>query len=122
MERHSSHEQEPSQQYEPNYSLTNAEVDELSSRLFTEKVGESRAEHRYIVIELSGASEYANIARNIERRVFEVTFPSNNAQMLTETYKPYEESSRFFVSIDRTTKQATYDTSTNISSLGVSGL
>lgn len=92
---------------QPNYALSNEQVDDLTARLFVDRASETPTNFRYIAIELSGDSEYANIARNIERRVFEVTFPSNNAEMLAETYGPYDQSSRFFVSIDRTTKQAT---------------
>lgn len=58
----------------------------------------------FITVELLGDDEFSDLARDIERRVFE-TFFGNDAQEMAQEYGPYEQSSRFFLFIDCMNKQ-----------------
>lgn len=85
----------------PNYSLSSADVKQLTEELLAERVPEAMPEdERFITIELGPGSRFANIGRHIEAVVFQEAF-KNNAQEMAQAYLPYEDNSRFFVSVDR---------------------
>jgi len=85
----------------PNYSLPAADVKQLTEELLAERVPETVPEdERFITIELGPGSRFANIGRHIEAVVFQEVF-KNDAQEMTQAYLPYEDNSRFFVSVDR---------------------
>src|SRR5665647_1352761 len=85
----------------PNYSLSSADVKQLTGELLAERVPEAILEdERFITIELGPGSQFANIGRHIEAVVFQEAF-ENDAQELAQAYLPYEDNSRFFVSVDR---------------------
>lgn len=85
----------------PNYSLSSANVKQLTDELLSERVPETALEdERFITVELGPGSPFANIGRYIEGVVFQEAF-KNDAQALAGAYLPYEDSSRFFVSFDR---------------------
>lgn len=57
------------------------------------------AADRFTCFEIEGVDAFANIARQVEREVFEAAF-GNDPVMLTDEYAPYEESSVFFLAVD----------------------
>ncbi len=61
---------------------------------------------RYVCYEVAGDSRYARIGRVLERTVFEDAF-DNDAVQMQEEYTPYEQHSRFFISIDVESKRPT---------------
>jgi hypothetical protein len=84
------------------YDLSADEVAALTGELLASLAGTWPERYRYVGIELSGGSRFSNIARHIERVVFDDCFGNDSAQMMAE-YGPYEAASVFFVSIDRST-------------------
>jgi hypothetical protein len=98
---------EPQEHSGPSYALSEERIHQLTAELFAERGSDTPKEYRYVAIEVSGESTYANIWRHIEREVFEATFPGNDAEKLTKEYSTYESASRFFISIDRTLQEAT---------------
>ncbi len=85
------------------YDLSEDEVATLTAELLASLAGAWPDRYRYVGIELPGQSRFSNIARHIERVVFEDCFGNDAAEMTAE-YGPYEAASVFFVSIDRTTQ------------------
>jgi hypothetical protein len=53
---------------------------------------------------VSGCSEFSDIARYVECRVFHEAFPGNDATFMAREYGPYERASFFFLSVDRAEK------------------
>lgn len=90
----------------PDYEMSKQDIDELSVELFDERAVDTPEKYEYITIEVEGSSKFANIGRHIEREVFEVEFPGNDAEMFAKSYGPYDQASRFFISIDRISKRA----------------
>lgn len=85
------------------YDLTTDEVAALTAELLASLAGAWPDRYRYVGIELPGQSRFSDIARHIERVVFEDCFGNDAAEMTAE-YGPYEAASVFFVSIDRSTE------------------
>jgi hypothetical protein len=83
------------------YDLSESETNELTHEfLRTKTIGATTgAPDRFVCFEIEGSDPFANIARQIEREVFEETF-GNDAAMMTDEYGPYEESSLFFLAVD----------------------
>ena len=54
-----------------------------------------------IYYKLEGADPYADIARTVERQVFEEAF-GNTTDKMEEAYGPYEYQSKFFLAVNRT--------------------
>jgi hypothetical protein len=79
------------------YDLSESETNDLTEEFLHTKtvpVGD-----RFVCFEIEGTDPFANIARQIEREVFEDTF-GNDPAMLTNEYRRYEESSLFFLVVD----------------------
>ena len=57
-----------------------------------------------IVCYLVDDNDVANVARSVERQVFEKAF-DNDASEMTKIYGPYEGASLFFLSVDTTTQR-----------------
>jgi hypothetical protein len=92
--------------YEPQpfncrYDLSQDDVQLLTERMLSER--RSPFPDRYVCIELDGMDEYSNIARTLEREIFEEAF-NNDADEMKAEYGPYEPASRFFLSVDTETK------------------
>lgn len=87
---------------QPRYDLSEDEVQQLTEQLINDKKPNSDA--RIICYSLDKADPFANIARTIEREIFEQYF-GNDADKMKEEYGPYESQSRFFLSVDTETKQ-----------------
>ena len=91
------------------YDMSEDELRFMTAALLQEKRaeqpdGEFAAQH--ICVEVHGSSQYSNIGRQIEREVFEESFGNDSSEMANE-YGPYEESSRFFITIDTQTATPT---------------
>jgi hypothetical protein len=79
------------------YDLSESETNDLTEEFLHTKtvpVGD-----RFACFEIEGTDPFSNIARQIEREVFEDTF-GNDPAMLTNEYRRYEESSLFFLVVD----------------------
>lgn len=85
----------------PRYDLTVAEMEALASDLLVEKSSELVSQEAVECFVIEHDSKYANLARSIEREVFEKYF-GNNANEMAAEYGPYETQSIFFVSVDKT--------------------
>jgi GNAT superfamily N-acetyltransferase len=88
------------------YVLTPEEATRITNDILDESVDKVGPEHRYVVMELEKGDPRANLARQIERTVFEDEF-GNDATEMVDMYGPYESASRFFISVDRQKRQAT---------------
>lgn len=84
----------------PNYNADQIDVSHLTRLLLSDKAVERLPDgSRFATIEVEPGSKFANIGRYIESRVFMQTF-GNTPETLQESYAPYEDSSRFFLSVD----------------------
>jgi len=81
------------------YMRTESDIETLTSRLIDRFPGATDA--RYVCYRIAGTDEASDIARNVERAVFESTFAGNDAQFMAREYGPYEDASLFFLSVDR---------------------
>lgn len=78
------------------YDMSDPERDALTERfLSTKKLGCSR----YACFAIEGTDPFANIARQLEREVFEQSWGNDSATMKKE-FGPYDESSVFFMAVD----------------------
>ncbi len=80
------------------YTLPRGQVQELTAQLLQARP--SRSDSNFICYELDSASHYTPIGQFVEARVFEAAF-GNTPEDMQREYGPYEEASRFFVTIDR---------------------
>lgn len=87
---------------EPRYDLDDGELHALSSQLLSER--EPVTSDKVVCYRLEKGSAYENVARSIEREVFEKYFGNTSEEMRKE-YGPYEDQSIFFLSIDQELKQ-----------------
>lgn len=89
------------------YDLSPEEMAHRTSELLRER--EPVSDDRFVCYMLDGQNErgtyFSDIARSIEREVFERRFPGNDAEGMQSEYRPYESQSVFFLSIDRETEQ-----------------
>lgn len=83
------------------YDLSDSELKQLTGQLLEERLPESN--ESVICYRLDNDSPYANVARSVEREVFEKYF-GNDAEVMTREYGPYEDQSIFFLSIDQDSK------------------
>lgn len=90
----------------PRYCLSSDDELLLTAELLNERAFNVPTDHRYLAIEVIGMSKYADLGRNIERKVFDASF-GNGAQKMSQEYGPYEAASKFFISIDRATGKPT---------------
>jgi hypothetical protein len=91
------------------YDMSEDEVRFMTAALLQdrrEKLPNGEFPDRYVCMEVDGRTQYANIGRQIEREVFEESFGNDASEMMTE-YGPYEEHSRFFITIDTQTATPT---------------
>jgi hypothetical protein len=78
------------------YDMSDAERDALTEQfLATKKLGCAR----FACFKLEGPDRFANIARQVERAVFEDSW-GNDAATMKKEYGPYDESSIFFMVVD----------------------
>ncbi|GAA2850800.1 hypothetical protein Acy02nite_34150 [Actinoplanes cyaneus] len=80
------------------YALDDATLSELCA---TALAGHA-SENRFVALALAPHDPLADVARTVERMVFEESFGLDEAAMLAE-YTPYEEQSYFFLILDRET-------------------
>lgn len=80
------------------YTLSDADLDRLSRRLLAEQPPKVR--DALIVYRLDGTDELSNLARHIEREVFEESFGNDDGQM-RQIYGLYEDVSIFFLAVDQ---------------------
>ena len=83
------------------YDLCDEERNELTREFLSVKALFVR--ERFACFQIEGTDPFANIARQVEREVFEDSWGNDSATMKKE-YGPYDESSVFFVVIDMKTK------------------
>jgi hypothetical protein len=79
------------------YNLTAPETNELTHTFLRAK--SLPAGERFVCFELDGNDRFANIARQVEREVFQDSWGNGPATMKKE-YGPYDESSVFFLAVD----------------------
>ncbi|KAK8070488.1 hypothetical protein PG997_010691 [Apiospora hydei] len=80
------------------YTLSDADLDKLSRKLLAEQP--PKVTDALIVYRLDGTDELSNLARHIEREVFEETFGNDEGQM-RQIYGLYEDVSTFFLAMDQ---------------------
>lgn len=83
------------------YNLSDCETHELTEEFLSTKT--VAVPGRLLCFEIEGSDPFSNIARQVEREVFEERF-GNDPVMLTREYWPYEDSSLFFVALDTDAK------------------
>lgn len=81
------------------YDLSGEQISVLTKDLVEKKRFNSY--ERFVLYRVSGDSKYSDLGRQIERQVFEETFEGNDAEFMEREYGPYEHSSLFFLSVDR---------------------
>jgi hypothetical protein len=78
------------------YDMSDHERDALTARfLSTKKLGCNR----FACFAIEGDDPFANIARQVEREVFEDSW-GNDAQTMAQEYGPYDDASVFFMAVD----------------------
>ncbi|ORY60114.1 uncharacterized protein BCR38DRAFT_443981 [Pseudomassariella vexata] len=87
--------------YNPKFTLDHGELERLSHRLLAEQP--PRTQEQYICYLISGVDELSNIARHVERAVFEERFGLNDAKM-QKMYGGHDYASIFFVVMDQVNK------------------
>lgn len=84
------------------YTLSESELDALSSRLLAEQP--PRISDSLVLYRLEGTDELSNLGRHIERQVFEEKFRNNDADM-RRVYGDHEGASDFFLVMDRSIRR-----------------
>jgi hypothetical protein len=84
------------------YDLPSADIQALTNKLIATK--NSATDDRVVCYRFSGHSQFSDIARHIECKVFQESFAGNDAAFMTREYGPYERASTFFLSVERMTK------------------
>lgn len=79
------------------YDLTESETHDLTRQFLSTKLFAVR--DRFVCFEVPGGDAFANIARQVEREVFEDSW-GNDAATMKDEYGPYDESSLFFLVVD----------------------
>jgi hypothetical protein len=79
------------------YDLSEPKTAELTREFLKTKT--IAGSERFVCFRLEGSDPFSNIARQIEREVFEEEFGNDSATMAAE-YGPYEQSSVFFMTVD----------------------
>lgn len=87
------------------YMRTESDIEELTCRLIDRFPGAEDA--RYVCYRIAGTDEISDIARSVERTVFESTFAGNDAEFMAREYGPYEDASLFFLTVDRVKRRPT---------------
>ncbi len=90
----------------PTYSLSPEKVAEYTADLIDDpRTLEVPAKYQFAAIKVGSNEPQSNLARHLERVVFERAF-ENDAALMTEAYRPYEPASTFFIVLDRKNRQA----------------
>ncbi|KAK8103141.1 hypothetical protein PG984_016287 [Apiospora sp. TS-2023a] len=84
------------------YTLSDAYIERLSRRLLVEQP--PKVSDALIVYRLDGTDKFSNLARHIEREVFEESFGNDDGQM-RRIYGMYDDTSTFFLAMDQTTRR-----------------
>ena len=86
---------------EPDYNPINRE---LEATLIQEALAENhdlaKSDSQFAVLTLKGNSPYSNLARSLERQIFDHYF-QNSAEEMKKEYGQYENASSFFLMVDR---------------------
>lgn len=85
----------------PTYELSDEELQRLTDELIDMRTAEYSPEERFVSVVVNPQDPRSNVARHIERVVFEKRFKNNGAVELAEAYGPYESASTFFIVLDR---------------------
>ncbi|CAN5386440.1 hypothetical protein BH10PAT4_BH10PAT4_2780 [soil metagenome] len=96
--------QEKVAKIEPTYELSSDELYQLTNELINDKTLNIPERHRFVTVEVGPNEAYSNVARHIEQVVFRNDFGDDD---LKGEFETYEQSSRFFISIDRKEEKAT---------------
>lgn len=83
------------------YDLSDSQRDALTREFLSTQTctTTSSTRDRFVCFEIEGTDPFSNIARQLEREVFQASF-GNDPVMLTGEYASYEESSLFFLAVD----------------------
>jgi len=81
----------------PAYDLTASQTYELTQAFLSTRHLPSG--DRFVCFELEGTDRFANIARQLEREVFETSW-GNDPDTMKNEYGPYDDSSLFFLAVD----------------------
>ena len=94
------HSPAPSANFEPRYDLHPEQTEHITTEFLRRETAGMRG--RYVCIEVADGEEMSNVARGVEREVFEDTF-ENDASVMEEIYGSYDQEgiSTFFVGFDR---------------------
>jgi len=85
----------------PDYNPIPREVEKtMIADLLAQNNEVETSDSRYVVLNLGNRSPYANLARALECKIFNLRFGNDPAEMESE-YGSYEEASTFFLHIDR---------------------
>ncbi len=79
------------------YDLSAAQTELLTQRLLRTSARE--CSDRFACFEIEGTDPLSDIGRQVEREVFQDSF-GNDPEMLANEYRPYEDSSVFFLAVD----------------------
>jgi hypothetical protein len=85
------------------YDISDAQVSILVHNLLAERP--PLADSKFVCYQLGWDDPASDVARHVERVVFEKHFKNNDAEKMREEYGPYEHASLFFLTIDQTTKE-----------------
>ena len=86
----------------PRYDLSESETSLIVAGFIDRNP--ARRQDRFGYYKVSESSDMGNVARSLERTIFEKYFGNDADEMSTE-YGPYEEQSDFYIAIDRKLKQ-----------------
>lgn len=89
--------------YENPYAMSPERRSELTRQLLIEHPPEG--DEPVVCYRFTGEAPEADIARSIEREVFEKAF-DNDASLMQAEYSPYESNSEFFLAVDREREMA----------------
>ena len=84
---------------EPRYDLSDIEVTELTKDLLKEHTDTLPKDMPFTCVRIKGTSPYANLARNIEGKIFTEEL-HDDPQRMAADFEPYEDASYFFLVID----------------------
>lgn len=86
------------------YDLKFNEAVSLTEDLLRERTNDTPEDNQFVTIEVNGGSKYSNVGRYIEIAAFEDDLAADT-ELCAKEYDSYEETSSFFLSIDRIAKQ-----------------
>lgn len=90
----------------PRYELSAEELAVITDELIESRAGDLPSNVQFVSVLVGPHQAAANVARHIERAVFETKFISNDVDFMTAAYAPYEDASKFFIVLDRASRKA----------------